>query len=599
MRCARCRRFPAQRIGLADRGVLREGMKADIAIFDAAKVRDTATFERPHQYAEGVTWVIVNGQVAFENGTMTPARPGRILFGASHARNMAIAAYSVERGAPAAAAPVVPRAAAEMPPRPAAVLVVHGMGGQLQFQTLTDIADGLREASLRCGGTPSDIVARAIGVGDERLERLELTVSDGTTTRPVHVYEAYWAPLTEGQVTLRDVIRFLFRAGVDGLWHSALFLPFKRFLDQRYVTFPVPVRTPLLLLAALMVALSLVIMNVSIVGLAAMRSPLKIAPDWATASLFRDVTAILDLFVAAAVGFGAALLPSLAWRRWLTRAATRDWRRRVRARTGKEPRRVAAGTLIAGLPAILAFVVLLAATVVAGVAMPLVIYFHTTQARTDETGVSVLDLALSAPVVDAWLRSTAMLLIALTAIAIAAIAIVFALRVVRGLGGTLRAEGSGRSFWLTLSVAAAVAAIIAAGAAAAWLLVPHIPQGDWFDVSGEGGLSIVWLLAIGVSALARHFLVAYVGDVAVYVQPQELDRFNTLRMRIRDCVWRSARAVFQSPEAYDEVIVVGHSLRFSDRLRRPQPALPRGRARHRAAGRVAQQAVRDLRQPAG
>lgn len=73
--------FPAQRIGLADRGVLREGMKADIAIFDPATVRDMATFDRPHQYAEGVAVVIVNGQVAFENGKMTAARPGRILLG--------------------------------------------------------------------------------------------------------------------------------------------------------------------------------------------------------------------------------------------------------------------------------------------------------------------------------------------------------------------------------------------------------------------------------------------------------------------------------------------------------------------------------------
>ncbi len=75
--------FPAQRIGLADRGVLREGMKADIAIFDPATVRDLATFEKPHQYAEGVSQVIVNGQVAFENGTMTAARPGRVLLGPS------------------------------------------------------------------------------------------------------------------------------------------------------------------------------------------------------------------------------------------------------------------------------------------------------------------------------------------------------------------------------------------------------------------------------------------------------------------------------------------------------------------------------------
>ena len=75
--------FPAQRIGLADRGVLREGMKADIAIFDPATVRDVATFERPHQYAEGVSHVIINGQVAVEGGKMTAARPGRVLLGPS------------------------------------------------------------------------------------------------------------------------------------------------------------------------------------------------------------------------------------------------------------------------------------------------------------------------------------------------------------------------------------------------------------------------------------------------------------------------------------------------------------------------------------
>jgi dihydroorotase/N-acyl-D-amino-acid deacylase len=73
--------FPAQRLGLADRGVIRQGMKADVAIFDPATVRDTATFEKPHSYAEGVHYVLVNGQVVFENGKMTDARPGRILYG--------------------------------------------------------------------------------------------------------------------------------------------------------------------------------------------------------------------------------------------------------------------------------------------------------------------------------------------------------------------------------------------------------------------------------------------------------------------------------------------------------------------------------------
>jgi dihydroorotase/N-acyl-D-amino-acid deacylase len=74
--------FPAARIGLSDRGVLRPGMKADLTIFDPDRVRDRATFEAPHQYAEGFSFVIVNGQIVFEGGEMTPARPGRVLYGA-------------------------------------------------------------------------------------------------------------------------------------------------------------------------------------------------------------------------------------------------------------------------------------------------------------------------------------------------------------------------------------------------------------------------------------------------------------------------------------------------------------------------------------
>lgn len=77
--------FPARRIGLADRGAIRVGMQADLVVFDPATVRDAATFERPHQYAEGFSTVIVNGQVVYEGGKMTGRRPGRVLFGAGRA----------------------------------------------------------------------------------------------------------------------------------------------------------------------------------------------------------------------------------------------------------------------------------------------------------------------------------------------------------------------------------------------------------------------------------------------------------------------------------------------------------------------------------
>ena len=76
--------FPAQRVGLLDRGVLRPGMKADIAVWDAATIADRATFEQPHQYAAGVHAVVVNGQIVFQHDAMTPARPGRVLYGPAY-----------------------------------------------------------------------------------------------------------------------------------------------------------------------------------------------------------------------------------------------------------------------------------------------------------------------------------------------------------------------------------------------------------------------------------------------------------------------------------------------------------------------------------
>jgi N-acyl-D-amino-acid deacylase len=73
--------FPAQRMGLRDRGVLRPGMMADIAVFDPDGVRDLATFENPHQYAEGFSLVLVAGEIVLEEGRVTEARPGRVLYG--------------------------------------------------------------------------------------------------------------------------------------------------------------------------------------------------------------------------------------------------------------------------------------------------------------------------------------------------------------------------------------------------------------------------------------------------------------------------------------------------------------------------------------
>lgn len=71
----------AQKFQLKDRGLLREGMAADIVIFDEQQVIDKATFDNPHQYSTGFQYVLVNGQLELENGQHTGVRSGKPLYG--------------------------------------------------------------------------------------------------------------------------------------------------------------------------------------------------------------------------------------------------------------------------------------------------------------------------------------------------------------------------------------------------------------------------------------------------------------------------------------------------------------------------------------
>ena len=73
--------LPAQRMRLADRGVLKEGMWADVVIFDPDTIRDVATFANPNQLSEGMRFVLVNGVPVIEDGKMTNALPGKVLRG--------------------------------------------------------------------------------------------------------------------------------------------------------------------------------------------------------------------------------------------------------------------------------------------------------------------------------------------------------------------------------------------------------------------------------------------------------------------------------------------------------------------------------------
>jgi len=73
--------LPAQKFQLKDRGLLKEGMAADIVIFDENAVSDQSTFDRPHQYSTGFQYVIVNGKLVVDQAQHTGVRSGKALFG--------------------------------------------------------------------------------------------------------------------------------------------------------------------------------------------------------------------------------------------------------------------------------------------------------------------------------------------------------------------------------------------------------------------------------------------------------------------------------------------------------------------------------------
>jgi N-acyl-D-amino-acid deacylase len=66
---------------LRDRGLIREGLAADIVVFDEHKVGDVATYTQPHAYSTGFSFIMVNGEVVVENGKHTGARSGQALKG--------------------------------------------------------------------------------------------------------------------------------------------------------------------------------------------------------------------------------------------------------------------------------------------------------------------------------------------------------------------------------------------------------------------------------------------------------------------------------------------------------------------------------------
>ena len=432
--------------------------------------------------------------------------------------------YAVKPPSPAKAAP-----RSGQPPRgPAAILVAHGMGQQVEFQTLDDVAEGLRahEHPRPQESEKPKPVASTVVLGDQRMQRLELKVClDGDNERSVHVYEAYWAPLTAGRVTLRDVTGFFIRSGLAGIRMGRK--PFSRWLFGTYTEFPAPIRTVFYLLLALSVIVALGFLSTLIVGIAVVRAPMRDPPGWLSDTMFHDVTTVLNVLVVCMAPFAATMV----W--WVIMQKRSAWR--------------APGWL-----SLLTFVLALWATLAAATTAAIVVIYHVAPG-TGRQG-SFFDRTRLGPVVPQFNSvfddSVAVLLVL--------VAIVFLVRwcwrIQTELNKTKKKDPANRS--LTLWVRNGFILLVLSQAA----LALYFGRAAWrAGAFGYGRHGLAWPLVVAAAAAVRWFLIEYAGDVAAYIQPQVVDRFFELRKEIKNVVWRAARAVYEAPD-YEDIILVGHSL---------------------------------------
>ena len=426
-------------------------------------------------------------------------------------------------------------------PERVAVFVAHGMGQQIPFQTLDAIATRLRqydeEQLIGDAGVnvrSANGVSRAVKSEEQWLQRIELVLGQKKT--PVHVFEAYWAPLTEGQINVKQVIEFLAGAGMNGLKHFNG--KFRRWLFDRYEPFAVPVRTVLFLLVALATMVSLVVMNSAIAVVAASRALLSSKADWLTDSLFEDLTTTFDAVITAMTMFAVFLLAAKWTRRWTPR-----------------PLRWLRASL-----SIVSFVVAISVVVISGLVIPFLFYGHVRGAPAagrfwykfvSESVVTTFSNGFDT--VTWWVLSLAGVVIVL-------------LWIERVGAAFLHDMANGRSKAITFSSTLFVASL---AVALGWVTYKF---NALFVAASGGGLagsfrhSLAWPLLVAASAFIRLVLVQFVGDVAIYVMPYKLDAFNDLRKEIKDLVYKAAHAVYalrsdpSAPLEYSRIIIVGHSL---------------------------------------
>lgn len=454
-------------------------------------------------------------------------------------------------------------------PKKLAVFVAHGMGQQVKYETLDQIAQGLIEAEEAKGRERSAITIEPPVVtiksdgGVLHGLKLKLQGDDGQD-REVHIFEGYWAPLAEGHVRQSDVIRFLFTAGLNGVRNFGD--RFDRWLFGEYRKYQSRTSLTIFLLIALAVIGSLIVMDSALIFIAAHSAAqyvgllTDVSWQWIN-GLKRDLVTTYDIFILLAILFGCALMAGSKARE----VAIRARREEIRTKTARIKRRRNALRIsrAANLISWALFGLTLGATVLCGVTIPLLFYAHNKRRTVGDTFWS----QAIGHRTDIWLNdSVSYLFLALLVLGLGWLCVKAAIKFFSAM--RFMDKNSVRVLFGAVAVLLLVLVVVfklAITVYQSWLGLGQF----WVGVLLEIRANISLGLLVAVSLLVRRLLVQYVGDVALYITPHTLDRFNSLRDKIRRYVFDAARAVYAcrstepgeagKPE-YEGVFIVGHSL---------------------------------------
>lgn len=448
-----------------------------------------------------------------------------------------------------------------------AVWVVHGMGQQIPFETLDSLANGILDVLPN----PTQIKPRlrTVKIADQVLQRVELDV-DGinkdATGQPfkryeLHLYETYWAPKTEGVAQLTDVVSFLWDGGLRGILNSIK--SFQRAMFGGMASFSVRWLTPLWLCLTLLILVALTAINAVILASAGAQTGL--APLVFLKTHWPQLTALASCMVAVAFSFGAVLFVADLGK---PQELTTPWR-----------------IVVGGFCWIAMIYTILN---ILGTAALMTIMLHADWLGSSD-GASSAPAAITHTCItgansQGWIEGAPNWVECLfdkmphaklrgfsTLIILIAGLLVGATMIARAVLRSSEQRLQGHWLFIILSV---LTFVLNVGAFFGSVLILRRYFDGWIFSSWVNFLANpawVWPFLILFSAKVREILVQYVGDVAIYVRPNQLDRFDAVRSEVKEAARSVVSALFTSYELkaqpgaasefqYDKIALVGHSL---------------------------------------